>query len=338
MIDEPLILLAINRLSFLSTREKLALLRVAAVPGDLLGLSRGAVRRIVGRRFAEEWRPAACLEQAEDDRRNLTAGSIGCIFYLDERYPPQLREIYDSPFLLFVRGVVPDHGVPCVAVVGTRNPTSRARSASYRLGMELAAQGLAVVSGLARGIDAESHEGCLAAGGKAVAVLGNGLDAVYPPSSRRLARSILAAAGCLLGELPAGTPPSRYSFPARNRIISGLCRSVVVVQAPRRSGALITADYALEQGRDLFVHEAGLEGVAGRGGRGLREEGAPVIAGAGDILRDWKGEPRRQPEPIDAGIPGRKQPGGRRLAELMELELAGELRFHNGGYYRSAER
>jgi DNA processing protein len=120
-----------------------------------------------------------------------------------------------------------------------------------------------------------------------VAVLGNGIDVIYPESSRPAARRLLESGGTILSEYPPGIPPLNYHFPARNRIISGLCRSVVIVQAPARSGALITAEYALEQGRDLRVHEAGLAGTAGVGTMRLADAGAPVIQGSADILNGW---------------------------------------------------
>jgi DNA processing protein len=160
------------------------------------------------------------------------------------------------------------------------------------LGGDLAREGIGVASGLARGIDREAHEGCVAAGGYSIAVLGNGIDLLYPSSSAPLARALLKGGGVVVSEYPPGTPPLRFHFPARNRIISGLSRSVVVVQAPARSGALITAEYALEQGRDMYVHSAGLAGSAGDGTRRLAESGAPVIGSCEDIMRDWGRTPR----------------------------------------------
>ena len=332
------VLLAIDHLAFLSAKEKLNLAQAVAGTAALVALSREAVGEIVGRSLAETWRPARAVQTAAAELRNLTRCGVGCIFYGDGRYPPQLREIYDPPFLLFYRGAPPNNDAPSVAVVGTRRPTSLGRTAAFRLGMELAGLGITVVSGLARGIDVEAHEGCLAAGGRALAVLGNGLSDVYPPSSRDLAHRILAAGGCLLSELPSENRAERYNFPERNRIISGLARSVVVVQAPAKSGALITADHGLEQGRDLFVHADGIGGVAGRGGQVLSEQGAPVIGCAQDILQDWawKAGVARLCGPLEAVPPeGLRGNPGRRLARLLELELTGGARLHNGTYYGS---
>jgi predicted Rossmann fold nucleotide-binding protein DprA/Smf involved in DNA uptake len=217
------------------------------------------------------------------------------------------------------------------------------------------------VSGLARGIDAEAHRGCLAEGGRTAGVLGNGVDQVFPGSSAPLGRRILAGGGCILSEYPPGEPPRPFHFPGRNRIISGLSRAVVVVQAPEGSGALITADYALEQGRELMVHADGLEGPAGAGTRALAAEGAQAVRGAAEVLAGWGENPllrRRNPLLRHGRMPalaarqaaragshaaagraqpaaGREAPAGRwsaaeELARQLEGELAHELAVHNG--------
>jgi DNA processing protein len=158
---------------------------------------------------------------------------------------------------------------------------------AFEMGRDFARAGVPVVSGLALGIDAFSHRGNLEGGGATVAVLGSGLDMVYPASNRGLARRILEQGGALLSEYPPGTRPAKWNFPARNRIIACLARAVVIVEAPEKSGALITADFALQMGRDLFVASAGTASVKGGGTRSLAEDGAKVVSGAGSILRDW---------------------------------------------------
>jgi DNA processing protein len=170
--------------------------------------------------------------------------------------------------------------------VGTRVPTEAAKQAAFALGRDLAAAGVVVVSGLARGIDGQAHRGAVEAG-LTVAVLGNGIDTVCPGGHEGLARKILATGGALVSEYGPGEPAFGYRFVERNRIISGLARSVVVVQAPARSGALITADFALDQGRDVVVHEAGLEGDRGAGTRALAVQGAPVVKTVADVLALW---------------------------------------------------
>jgi DNA processing protein len=282
---ERLCLLGLAHVEFLHPREKLSLLARLGSASRLFSLPLAEISRMLGRRMVtREWIPGQILHQAEETGELLTRSGIRIIFYWDSTYPPQLRTIYDPPVTLFLRGSLPDTGRTLTGVVGTRFPTGAARMAAFRLGFELARERAVVVSGLARGIDREAHEGCTAAGGCSLAVLGNGIDAIYPSSSRGTAAAIVDGGGGILSEYPPGVPPLRWHFPQRNRLISGLCRSVVVVQAPQRSGALITAEFALDEGRDLYVHAAGISGSAGAGTRALADAGAPVIGGAAEIL------------------------------------------------------
>jgi DNA processing protein len=285
---ERLPLLALAHVSFLTPREKIALSDMLGGAERILSLSLSDMTGLLGRRFVTDaWEPGRLLDRAEECQKRLTADGIGCIFYSEAAYPRQLREIYDPPITLFYRGKLPEDDKPLVGVVGTRFPTGRARRAAFSLAFELGCGGIGVVSGLARGIDCEAHEGCVEAGGYSAAVLGSGIDVLYPVSSRRAAQRLLEGGGLIVSEYPPGTPPLKHQFPARNRLISGLCRSVVVVQAPEKSGALFTAEYALDQGRDLFVHADGLEGDSGAGTRNLADSGAPAVHGCADILREW---------------------------------------------------
>lgn len=241
-----------------------------------LRLTPAAVSDIIGRRLRVGAVAAAeVLKAAESDARWLSGLNGFAVAVDDERYPPLLREIYDPPFLLFGRGVGYLRQIP-VAVVGTRLATGKAHRACFELCRYLSGAGISVISGLAKGIDATAHTGALAGGGQTVAVLGNGIDAVYPAENRRLAQRILESGGLILSEFPPGTEIRRYRFPQRNRIISGLAPLTIIVQAPEKSGALITADRALEQGRDVVVLAAGLEDVYGSGTIRLADEGAPV--------------------------------------------------------------
>jgi DNA processing protein len=288
MAPNDLLALAVNRVPFLRPLEKFRVL--AHCPGidGFAALSRADLQQILQRRYDDPGLPWEWyLEAAEKDRKGLTQGRFQCTFYWSRDFPPQLREIFDPPLLLYYRGELPDGAMPQVAIVGTRHPTGQARSSALALACELARLGFTTVSGLARGIDAEAHRGSCEAGGRSVAVMGNGVDILFPASSAKVGRSLLAAGGALLSEYPPGDPPLARNFPARNRIISGLARTTVVVQAPARSGALITADYALEQGRELVVHRVGMAGERGAGSRRLAEQGAAVIDCASDILGDW---------------------------------------------------
>ena len=195
--------------------------------------------------------------------------------------------------------------------------------------VDLGSLGIGVVSGLAKGIDREAHEGCVLAKGYSIAVLGSGIDLVYPPSSERVARALLEAGGTILSEYPPGAAPLQFHFPARNRIISGLSRSVVVVQAPARSGALITAEYAVEQGRDVFVHSAGLSGTVGAGTSQLAASGAPVISGARGVIEDWGMNYR---EAGAASVP-LDETAGEALARTMKQEMDGTCAVKGGEVY-----
>lgn len=300
MAPDELAALAINRIPFLKPREKLLLLEVCATPERLAGLPAAALPVILGRTVrSRNWDPQAELRRAEADQKLLTSGSIRCTFIWSPDFPLLLKEIYDPPVVLYYRGILPKPQEVWVGIVGTRQPSGSGRDAAFALGFELAGLGVGTVSGLARGIDSEAHRGCLAEGGRTAGVLGNGIDQVFPGSSAPLGRRILAAGGCLLSEYPPGEPPRPYHFPGRNRIISGLSRAVVVVQAPEGSGALITADYALEQGRELLVHADGLEGPVGAGTRALAEEGAQAVRGAAEVLAGWGEDPlQRRKNPL----------------------------------------
>lgn len=338
MEHNELLALAVNRMAFLRPRERISLLESASTPRMFCSMSAADLSRRVGRRIpAAFWRPGEFLRQAEREQRDLTRAGIVCTFYWDTVFPTLLKEIFDPPVVLYVRGSLPKPGRNLVAIVGTRRPSGAARTKAYELGFELGRAGIATVSGLARGIDAEAHRGSVDAGGYTIGILGNGIDIVCPSSSRALARRILGQGGALASEYPPGVPPEAIHFPARNRIISGMARSVVVVQAPERSGALITADYALEQDRDLVVHAVGLCGVAGAGSRELRDQGATVVRSAEDVLKLW-GERLPTLEPsAEPPVPRSSREWGVELARQMELELAGRISVRGGRIYRKAD-
>ena len=208
----------------------------------------------------------------------------------DAGYPNRLRNIYDPPCLLYVRGRLPAFDDEAsIAVVGTRDCTPYGVSCAEKLGYGLAAGGAVVVSGLARGVDSAALRGALRAGGTVTAVLGNGLDVIYPPENQYLYEDV-AAAGALVSEYPPGTSPEAKHFPVRNRIMSGLCLGTLVVEAPARSGALITAGTALEQGRDVFAVPGPIDAPTSVGCNRLIRDGAGLVSDAWDILGEY--EPR----------------------------------------------
>lgn len=289
MTSDPLYT-GISLLGGISCKERIFLFDSLGSEKVLFRLSKSGVENILGRRLKGQVVPREWERRATEILKLVRSEGFRIVRYWDRDYPPQLREIHDPPFLLYVRGELPEGGIPSVAVVGTRRPTERALQASFLLGAELSLSGIPVISGLARGIDAAAHWGAVKTGGFTAAVEATGVDRVYPTAHRELAGKMIENGGCLISEYPPGTEVRRYRFPERNRLISGLVRSVVVVQAPSKSGALITADYAIDEGRDLLVHRSGLTGTAGIGGQRLADEGARVIESVRDITDEWRGE------------------------------------------------
>ena len=215
----------------------------------------------------------------------LAAAEVRWLARSDSAFPPLLRAVHDPPAGLFVRGAaeVDLLGRAAVAIVGARSCSPYGAQVARMLGRELAAAGLVVVSGLARGIDGEAHRGALDAGGVTVAVLGCGIDRDYPASHAELAARIRAT-GLAVSEYAPGVEPAPWRFPARNRIIAGLCAATVVVEARERSGALITADLALEEGREVFAVPGEITSALSRGTNDLLRLGATPLTGSGDVL------------------------------------------------------
>jgi len=203
----------------------------------------------------------------------------------DEGYPSRLKQIYDLPPVLYVRGSLTPQDEWCLAVVGTRRPTYYGREVAEQIPADLARNGITIVSGLARGIDAIAHRAALDAGGRSISVFGCGLDIVYPRDHLKLAREIMEQ-GALLSEFPLGTPPRAENFPRRNRIMSGISLGVLVVEAGEGSGALITAGLALEQNREVFAVPGSVLSPQSRGANRLIQEGAKLVLGCYDILEE----------------------------------------------------
>lgn len=201
----------------------------------------------------------------------------------DARYPRALREIHDPPGVLFIRGRLLPQDALAVAIVGTRHGTQYGLRQAERLGGSLARAGLTIISGLARGIDAAAHRGALAAGGRTLAVLASGVLNIYPPEHARLADEVCAQ-GAVVSESPPRAEPLAGQFPQRNRLISGLSLGVIVIEAGDRSGALITARHAMEQGREVFAMPGSVESRASRGCHQLLRDGATLVESADDVL------------------------------------------------------
>lgn len=225
-------------------------------------------------------------KEAADALKRLQRCRAHIITLLDEDYPHLLKSSPQPPAVLFVRGELRSEEKLVVAMVGTRHPTGYGRAAAERLARELAARGVVIVSGAARGIDSLAHKGCLSAGGRTVAVLGCGIDIPYPPENEELFDRI-AAQGAVITEFLPGTVPERGLFPRRNRIIAWLAHGVVAVEAGRSSGALITARWAADAGRDVFAVPGGIFSEQSRGTNLLLRDGAKLVSRVEDILEEY---------------------------------------------------
>jgi len=207
------------------------------------------------------------------------------ITFLDDEYPENLKNIYDPPVVLYVKGeILPEDNV-AISIVGSRLASFYGLQTAERLGFELASHGVTIVSGLARGIDSASHKGALKAKGRTLAILGSGIANIYPEENKDLAKRI-SESGAIISEFPMETIPDKGNFPKRNRIISGLSLGVVCVEAAEKSGALITCDCALEQGRDVFAVPGKVDSVTSKGTNRLIKQGAKLAQGVEDILEE----------------------------------------------------
>jgi len=216
-----------------------------------------------------------------------TSGAGVCLCSLeDPMYPPRLKEIYDPPLILYVRGNAEVLSQPGIAIVGTRHPTPYGAGMAERLASDLAVQGLVIISGMARGVDTAGHRGAISAKGKTVAVFGTGVDVIYPKENSRLAEQIVALGGALISEFPLGTFAAPQNFPIRNRIISGMSVGVLVVEAAEYSGTRITARMALEQNRDVFAVPGNVTNKNSWGPNTLIKQGAKLVATWEDVWED----------------------------------------------------
>jgi DNA processing protein len=226
------------------------------------------------------------------------------VTFADARYPEMLRHIDAPPHILFAEGRVELLAAPALAIVGSRNATSQGVRDAELFARTLSERGITVVSGLALGIDAAAHRGALEGSGSSIAIMGTGPDIRYPPDNRRLAQS-LAERGCLLSEFPLGTPPLAWNFPRRNRLISGLSKGVLVVEAGMQSGTLTTARLAVNQGRDVFAMPGSIHSPHSKGCHWLIKEGAKLVEEAQDVLVElgWAA-PVPRPAPVGPIDPG----------------------------------
>lgn len=315
----------------LTNQARLALLRHFGTPENAFYADAGEILLTEGitRAQAEalDNKSLAAAERILEDCRRL---GLRILTLQDAEYPNRLRNIYDPPFLLYVRGHLPQVDEEAViAVVGTRTCTPYGETCGEKLGYGLARGGAVVVSGLARGVDAAATRGALRAGGVPIGVVGGGVDVVYPPEHRYLYEDV-AAAGALLSEYPPGSEPDKLHFPVRNRIMSGLAVAAVVVEAPLRSGALITANTALEQGRDLFAVPGPIDAPASAGCNRILRDGGMIVTEARDVLSQYAGrfpdklrlEEARE-EPVTLGYQARRERAEAPKAAPPSLSVSG---------------
>ena len=249
----------------------------SANPAELAeaGLSSKLIERLV-----------AVREKVDLSRvwEQIQSKDIQVLTWLDEAYPQRLKEIEQPPPVLYLRGELLPEDTWSVAIVGTRRVTPYGRQVTEEIASFLAANGITVISGLARGVDSLAHNAALKAGGRTLAVLGSGVDRIYPPENRALAEQILEH-GAVLSDYAPGTPPESSNFPPRNRIISGLSMAVVVIEAGKTSGALITAEFAAEQGREIFAVPGNILAPQSKGTNKLIQQGALPLLSASDIMQ-----------------------------------------------------
>ena len=242
----------------------------------------------------------------------------------DEGYPKRLKEIHDPPPVLYVRGTLRGEDDLAVSIVGSRKTSPYGRVLAERMSRELVRHGITIVSGMARGIDSVAHWGAISEGGRTIAVLGCGIDVIYPPENRTLFGKIIER-GAVVSEFPMGSLPEGGHFPKRNRIISGLSLGVVVIQASGGSGSLITAGFALEQGREVFAVPANVGAEGGRGTNQLIKDGAKLVESSEDILEEILPQWSREKDRVE-----REEPPGPVFSqdEKKVLELLGDVPLH----------
>ncbi len=320
---------------------------------ELLGRPLADALQVLPPDFAPRLAAARQWLQGGADRHWLTLGHAA--------YPPLLLQTADPPLLLYLQGDLACLVEPAVAVVGSRHPSAQGADNAQALANELARAGWVVVSGLAQGIDAAAHEGALAAGGRTLAVVGTGLDITYPARHRALAQRIVAQ-GALLSEYAPGTPPLREHFPQRNRLIAGLTRGTLVVEAALRSGSLITARLANEAGREVWAVPGSIHAPQSHGCHALIKQGATLVESAQDVLDDLQSPGLRQatlplqrtpaaaadaaaadpllaalgedPVTLDALLARTGESTATLSARLLELELSGQVARLPGGLYQ----
>lgn len=355
--------LALNLLSDIGPVVSRRLLSAFGNPGNIFSMPSEELRNVegVGEKRA---RGITGYSQWESVRKEIDYAekhNIKLITFNDPDYPEGLKRINDAPLVLYIKGNLKDTDKYAVGMVGSRSSTDYGMQTAERMSYSLAASGLTVVSGMARGIDTASHRGALKAGGRTIAVLGSGVNVPYPSSNRGLMKQI-ENSGAVISEFPFGTPPHKENFPRRNRIISALSFGIIVVEATLDSGSLITVGYALEQGKEVFAVPGSITSRTSRGTNDLIKKGAKLIENAGDVVEELRPQLRgvlredrmksentpgemnedektlyklltSGPRHIDSIIREMNITSGRALSMLLNLELKGVIRQSEGKHF-----
>ena len=270
----------------LGSKRKLDLLKIHKAPERIYQLKKEELIKIKG--IGEE--TAQNIIKSKKERlinlhiQLMQRNSIDIINIEDNEYPQNLKEIYDPPVSIFIKGNKNILNKSSIAIVGCRDCSEYGVKATMYFSSELAKRGIVIVSGMAKGIDSFAHMGSLCGKGETIAVVANGLDIVYPKENEMLMSNIIQNRGAIISEYPCMVKPDKMNFPARNRIVSGLCKGIIVVEAKSKSGTLITVDFALEQGRDVFVVPGNINSINSVGTNNLIKQGARVVTNVEDVL------------------------------------------------------
>ncbi|NLB78003.1 MAG: DNA-protecting protein DprA [Clostridiaceae bacterium] len=329
MDNELEYLLKLSRIENLRTTVKIDLLTLMGSPKKIFNADKGILFKAG---FSQQNYEAFHSNELSQEIKNIietcNKKSISIIPISHDEYPEMLKYIPDPPLLLYVRGIIPKSN--SIAIVGSRKASGYGIETAFKMASELALSDITIVSGMARGIDTASHSGALDAGGKTVAVLGCGVDIIYPPENRSIMERIIKS-GAVISEYPPGSPPSMIHFPSRNRIISGMSLGTLIVEAGLKSGSLITANCALEQGRDVYAIPGNINNYNSMGTNRLIKDGAKIVLNPDDILDELsfgmvplekksKGKGKRRT--IISGEKDKKVVSALRIEDLCDEELS----------------
>ncbi|MFH1665168.1 MAG: DNA-processing protein DprA [Candidatus Omnitrophota bacterium] len=327
-------IIALNLVPGLGCRGIHALLNAAPDTGDIFGMSDIRLSGILGRKFegADRIRSVRCSPEYAGEIEFIEKNGIKTVSWRDEDYPADLRNIYDPPVLLCYKGTLLPGDTDAVAVVGSRRCSLYGLQMSEKFSFELAVRGITVISGMARGIDSAAHRGALKAGGRTIAVMGSGFAHVYPREAEKFLQDIIEN-GAVITEYPSWAEPARENFPRRNRIISGMSKGVLVVEAAKKSGAMITVNLALEQGKEVFAVPGRIDMSTSDGTNMLIQSGAKLAWGVDDLLEELDLGPReaRTGRKDIPGSPEKRAPDENHLRVLKALGSGDPVHMDNIG-------